>query len=773
MSTLWFDAVEFENRGGWYLDTQFVYEMGQAYLMAADKPGVPVTPATHSFVLPDGGKYRLWVRTKNWKAPEAPGKFKISVDGKELDNICGAMPATKWYWEIAGNTELEAGEHSLEVNDLTGWLSRFSAVIITDDMDFTPSPEIGRLLKQRAEIKNTDTAVLQSSGWDFVVIGAGPGGIPAAVSAARAGLKTALINSRPHIGGNSSDEGTIGYDGAACHNPGMCETGIANEIKNTKWHYDITWQKAAELLTENESNLTVFNNMLCVDARVENNKILSAVCVDTLTLQKTEFSAKFFADCSGDGWLGYFSGAEYRIGREARCETGEQLAPRTADTLTMSGCICGITKEGNKKRSFYAEDTGKPVDFILPDFAVKLPEGDKLFRKAEAKNIAEWWLENSNDYDDLFDAEYSRDTLIRLALGYFDWLKNSDATREKMRNYELKELALYNSKRENRRIIGDYVLTQNDCTEKTKFDDAVSYSGWAIDLHHPKGIFSGEEGVFYKNIAVGITEIPYRCLYSKNIGNLFVASRCASFTHIALGTARVESTLATLGQVVGTAAWFCVKNEMTPREVGKSYITQLKQRLLKDDLTVPHTVNEDDDDLARNATVTATAKSDFEPLESINDNFIRIHGHLDIEKLKTDASGNILSSCCPENIINGKIRGTLTESNAWYCDTGVPQSVTLSLEKPSVISQVRITADTDLVYPSVAFRKPRFYPKTATELSVEVYSNNNWHNVGNVKDNFLRKIVVNFDPIKAERVRVTVMKSTGESIAKIIEVRIY
>lgn len=234
MSTLWIDAVEFENRGGWYLDTQFVYEMGQAYLMAADKAGIPAASATHSFMLPDGGKYRVWVRTKNWKAPEAPGKFKISVDGKELGNICGAMPATRWYWEIAGNIGLEAGKHSLEVNDLTGWLSRFSAVIITDDMNFTPSPEIGRLLKQRAAVKNISTDVLQSDGWDFVVIGAGPGGIPAAVSAARAGLKTALINSRPHIGGNSSDEGTIGYDGAACHNPGMSETGIANEIKNTK-----------------------------------------------------------------------------------------------------------------------------------------------------------------------------------------------------------------------------------------------------------------------------------------------------------------------------------------------------------------------------------------------------------------------------------------------------------------------------------------------------------------------------------------------------------
>lgn len=773
MSTHWIDAAEFEDKGGWYLDTQFVYEMGQAYLMAADKPGIPVKPAVHSFKLQSDENYRVWVRTKNWKVPEAPGRFMLSVDDNKLGNICGKMPADKWYWELAGSIELKAGIHTLKVIDLTGWLSRFAAIIITDDIDFTPSPEVERLLNQRNEIKKTSPSIKQSKGWDFLVVGAGPGGVPAAISAARAGLKTALINSRPHLGGNSSDEGTIGYDGAACHNPGMAETGIANEIKNIKWHNDITWQKALEMLTENEPNLTVFNNTLCINANVENNKIVSAVCVDTITLEKNEFFATVFADCSGDGWLGYFSGAKYRVGREAFAETGEELAPVNPDTLTMSGCICGITKDGLKKRSFYAEDTGKPVDFTLPDFAIKLPEGEKLCRTAEQTNVAEWWLENSNDYDDLFEAEYVRDTLVRLALGYFDWLKNSNATKDKMRNYELKELALYNSKRENRRIIGDYVLSQHDCVNKTKFDDVVSYAGWAIDLHNPKGIFSGEEGPFYKNISIGLTEIPYRCLYSKNIDNLFVASRCASFTHIALGTTRVESTLAALGQVVGTAASFCVNNSISPRAVGQKHIKELQQTLLKNDLTVPRAVNNDPEDLALTASVEASSTSDFEPLESINDKFIKIHGHLDLNNLKTDKEGRILSPCKPENVINGKLRGTLTESNAWYSNNVLPQSITLTLKEESTIKQIIVTADTDLVYPSVAFRKPRFYSKTAIDILAEVYSEGRWQSVGKITDNYLRQIRFNFNPINAEKVKITVLKSTGNDVAKIIEVRIY
>ena len=197
------------------------------------------------------------------------------------------------------------------------------------------------------------------------------------------------------------------------------------------------------------------------------------------------------------------------------------------------------------------------------------------------------------------------------------------------------------------------------------------------------------------------------------------------------------------------------------------------QTLLKNDLTVPRAVNNDPEDLALTASVEASSTSDFEPLESINDKFIKIHGHLDLNNLKTDKEGRILSPCKPENVINGKLRGTLTKSNAWYSNNALPQSVTLTLKEASFIKQIRITVDTDLVYPSVAFRKPRFYPKTATDLSVEVYSNNSWHNVGNVRDNFLRQIIVDFDPIEAERVRVTVKKSTGVNTAKIIEVRIY
>lgn len=220
-----------------------------------------------------------------------------------------------------------------------------------------------------------------------------------------------------------------------------------------------------------------------------------------------------------------------------------------------------------------------------------------------------WWVENSNDFDDLWDDEFCRDELVRLALGYFDWVKNSWSGKELCKNYKLAAIPLHNSKRENRRLVGDYVLNQNDFDGKTDFDDAVTYCGWALDIHHSKGMYSGKEGPFYKNQWVPLTPIPFRCLYSKNIKNLFMAGRCISVSHIALGSTRVESTIATEGQVVGTAAAVCLENNITPRTLYKTRMQEFRQLLLKDDVTVLGLQNSEENDLARTAEVTASSYS--------------------------------------------------------------------------------------------------------------------------------------------------------------------
>ncbi len=743
-TTIWLDTVDFNHHGQWQTETQFVREMAQPYLIASHTPGVPVEDAVTEFTLEEDGYYRFFVRTKNWKYPEAPGQFSILADGTELSNICGKMPVLYWYWEIAGDIYLKKGTHKIALHDRTGWLSRCAAVIITNDMDFTPTPEPERLLKQRLQIKGLQDRVANMGKWDFVVVGAGPGGIPAAISAARKGLKVALICARPTIGGNASDEGTIGFDGAGAKHLGYHETGIANEIKCVREHFGLTWQGALEYLVGKESNITLFKNMMCTDAETDDNFIKSIHCVDTMTLKKYCFESDLYADCSGDGWLGYYAGAAYRLGREAKHEFDEEFAPEAPDTLTMSGCNCADIMV----RNFLMEKCDEVNKFIAPDWAIKFPK--EIYRTPKPRMTSEWWLENSNDYDDLWDNEFARDTLVRIGVGYFDWLKNSYANKEFYNNYRLKSIALHNSKRENRRIIGDYILSQSDYTDETVFEDAISYHGWGVDVHHIKGIYSGEEGPFHLDMKVPVGPVPYRCLYSKNIKNMFIASRCGSFSHLGLGSVRVENTIATMGQAVGTAAYLCKKYDVLPREIYMKYIEELQQILICDDQTIIGVVNKDARDKAREAKISAT-------------------------------SFNAEKCGYPENVVNGEIRSYEEKCNAWISDEkqGLPQSITLEFEKPEWISSVHITSDTDLTYPLFSPYPLNLsndilsYDYTACDMSVEVYTGNEWKMVARIKENFCRKSKVCFEAEFAEKVRVTVIKTSGAQCAKLNEIRIY
>ncbi len=755
MLTKWIDAADFKSRGGWQLDTQFVRETALPYLIACNRPGEPAENAVAKFTLTEPGTYRFFVRTKNWKPAFSPGKFNLLINGSPLPAVCGARPQYSWYWDIAGDLYLPAGTHTLALKDLTGWLSRTAAVIVTNNMDFFPAGEPERFLRQRAEIKGLSQQIQNGGNFDFIVVGGGPGGVPAAIAAARKGLKVALIQDRPVVGGNASDEGTVGLDGAGGPNKGAQETGIANEIKCVRNRFGLTWQGAMEKLVAAEPNLTLFTNTLCTGAKTESSRITEIECTNTLTLQKSRFTAPLFADCTGDCWLAYYAGALYHLGREGRHELNESVAPESGDLMTMSGCLRGRAKQNTLAfTGFYAEDTGRPAPFTLPDFATKLPEGEALCRNAQRLHSSEWWLEQRNDFDDLYDAEHTRDELFCLTLGYFDWLKNSSPLKEKATNYAITKLSIFNAKRENRRVVGDYLMNYNDFNCNRQFADTVAYCGWNLDLHHVKGIFSGSEGPFFSNTRVPPTPIPYRCLYSKNILNLFVASRGISVSHAALGSTRVESTIATLGQVVGTAAALCKKYGATPRTLGQQHLKLLQQQLLLDDQTAPDLKNKDEQDLARGCTVTATATAEQEVLESC------------FEKTHTVTPK-------PENLINGLLRDTTTTSNGWYACCGLPQSVTLTLPQPATVGALQITTDTDLFRPFYSYHEVPFFGKTATKLQAELLTNNGWQTVGTVQHNFLRQMRLSFTPQTAKAVRITVLDSADHQTAKLFEVRIY
>lgn len=616
---LWIDALDFEQKGGWKEDTQYVHLMGSGYLIAADEPGVPVEDAVVTVNVPAAGRYRVWVRDRNWYRQYSPGKFKVLVDGEETGNTLGALPSDKWLWEVAGDVELEAGEHTVTLRDLTGYFARCAAIILTTDMDYLPSREIDRIYADRARMKGMEPGVKEGGRYDVIVVGGGPGGVPAAIAAARLGAKVLLLQNRPMLGGNASDEVGITMDGAMVEHVYAREGGIAEEIRRLR-DRDPTfigdWTRAMEKLAAAEENLTVLCNMHVDGVEMESPSVIRSVrALNIRDLSRKKFDARIFIDCTGDAWLGYYAGAKIRFGREAAWQYGESLAPEVPDLITMSGCL----KSGN--RPFFFK-TDEPVEYHAPEWVPQLPKDDREFGRVIRGNGASmmWWLEAPNNYDDLWDGEETRDALLMVVLGYYDHIKNYWSGKEKAANFRFRFTSVFNGKRESRRLVGDYVLTQDDCVDLKRFEDAISYTGWHMDVHHPEGIYSGAKGPMYCVKRMDMPLVPYRSLYSANIDNLMMAGRNISTTHVALGTVRVENTIAAIGQATGTAAGMCIKMNESPRGIYQRHIGELQQLLLKNDQFIPGLKNEDAGDPCLSAKATASSVKADEMFQSMQGN---------------------------------------------------------------------------------------------------------------------------------------------------------
>jgi len=600
---LWIDAEDFADYGGWTLDTQFVHLIGSGYLIA-NGVGVPVADATTTLNIPRSDRYHVLVRARNWVQEYSPGTFRMCVNSQVLAHTFGAAASDEWVWEDGGAVDLVAGPCELALRDLTGFYGRCDAIILTTNALYQPPADREGAVNERARLTGLSLDPVEGGTYDVIVVGGGSGGCPAALAAARMGARTALIQNRPVLGGNCSSEAGVGLNGASTHHDNARETGIAEETGRTKAFNSYSYYgQAFQHLAERQENLTLLLNQHVFTATMsDSNRIAGVTAVDTLTGQIHEYEATLFIDCTGDGWIGYFAGAELRLGREAREEHDEDLAPEAADSLTMSGCIMG------KAVGLRAEDRGAPVTYVAPPWAYEIPPAGEPFGRT-VKTVAggAWWLEHPNVIDDVWGAENARDELIRITFGYWDYVKHESELSDEAANYALSRVPLYDAKRESRRLIGDYILTQNDTQSARVFPDRISYGGWSIDVHHPEGILSGGEGPFWCNPPVPIYTIPYRCLYSKNIDNLLFAGRCCSVTHIALGTVRVQSTLSTLGQAAGTAAALCLEHDTSPRGIYENHVQELQQTLLKNDQTIPGIKNEDPKDLARGAVVTASS----------------------------------------------------------------------------------------------------------------------------------------------------------------------
>ena len=422
---------------------------------------------------------------------------------------------------------------------------------------------------------------------DLCVVGGGMAGIAAAIAAAREGAKVALVHERPVLGGNASSEIRMWICGA--HGENNRETGILEEIllenlyRNPTKNYYI-WDTLLYDFVKREKNIELLLNTTGMDAKCEkgdfedgrDTKITSISAYQLTTQSFVDITAKYFADCSGDSILAPLTGAEFRIGREAASEFGEDTDREKPDNMVM-GMSCLVQ----------GRQTDRKVDFIAPDFTTKLTEEDVKNRPMNPYKTIEnfWYLELGGIRNDTATTEELRDELVPLALGAWDHFKNSG--RYDADNWELEFLGFLPGKRESRRMMGEYIITQPDVTGGKIFEDTVAYGGWPIDDHFPAGYYhKGRPNTNFKTPSP--YTLPYRALYSKNVENLFFAGRNISMTHTAMSSIRVMATCALLGQAVGTAAAVAAKYGVTPHGVYKEHLSELQQRLMNADCFLPH-----------------------------------------------------------------------------------------------------------------------------------------------------------------------------------------
>ena len=616
-------------------------------------------------------------------------------------------------------------------------------------------------MSEKKKVKNAE--------YDVVVIGGGMSGICAALAAARHGARTALVHDRHVLGGNASSEIRMHICGASENlaKPDLEESGILHEImldnksRNDYYNFSI-WDMVLFSTVKRQKNLTVYLSTAMESCEMGEGSTIRSIDAYQLTTETHwKISGKVFIDCTGNATLGYYAEAEFGTGSEGRDEFGEPDAPGQPNKERMGNTLL-----------FKAVDRGHPVAFKKPDFARTFTEEELKYRTHSAVHGAQikgevdkayvrmtsfstssvdygyWWIELPGETDDIIDEyEQIRDELVSCIYGIWDHLKNGgDHGAE---NYDLEWVGMLPGSREGRRLIGDYILNENDILSNRQFEDAVAYGGWPMDIHTAKGLYDFDELPSRVISFDGAYTIPYRSYYSKNISNLMMAGRDISASKMAMGSTRVMGTCAVGGQAVGTAAALCIKYDCDPRGA-QEHMRELQQMLLKDDAYIPGIWNEDPKDLARRAKVTATSARE---------------------------------GCPPENVINGISRDEDGHRNLWISGKGRTEGemLTLHLADRQPVSEVHLTFDSNFHYPiKITLSRKRqaqqrigVPPELIRDYTVTLWQGDKKAAKQTVTENVQRKNIVTFPTTECDRVTVMVHKTNGSNEAHIYEIRVY
>ena len=589
------ETESFAEKGGWVVDQQFMDQMGSPFLLAHGL-GKPVADAVTKVPLTKG-TYKVWVRTRDWVAPQGPGRFKVVVPGRFESKELGVGEG-EWHWEDAGSFAAN-GETEVRLRDLTGFEGRCDAIFLAADGERPPE---GRAARKR--LLGIPEKAPDAGTYEFVVVGGGYAGMCAAVAAARLGVKTAIIQDRPVFGGNGSSEVRVGPLGGLDLKPFPRNSDLMHEINELSRGKGMIscgvrpkaddgridrWMRA-------EKDLSCFTSTRGVDVELNADGTIAAVIgMNVETGRELRFPAKYFCDATGDAWLALKAGAEVRTRPETQEETGETLAAKKDGTPGGFGSTnYWLAKWTDGPVAFpscpWAHNvTAESVDITRPCWPVE----------AARPYVAGWNWETGFGKDAVWDGEWIRDNNFRAAYGTWDYYKNKATNRAAYAKSEIEWMGYVTGKRDAKRIVGDYVLCEQDLTGHRVHPDGCVTTTWYLDLHFPhpynERFFPG---CAYRSCAYddpnwskfGVRNdgkmtrikpypIPFRCLYSKSIPNLLMAGKDISVTHVALASVRVENTTGQMGTVVGRAVPLCLRNGWTPRELATERFDDLRRQL--------------------------------------------------------------------------------------------------------------------------------------------------------------------------------------------------
>lgn len=568
-------ASTFEEKGGWTADPQFMEQMGSSYLLAHGL-GQPVNDARTRFTVPQDGTYHLYVRTRNWTAcwsdKPTPGVFRIRIDDREIATPFGDG-ACAWHWQAGGSIYLTEGTHRLTLHDTTGFDARCDAILLTS-VDRRPDDSLETLFALRNRLMRLPAEPEDKGAFGLVVAGGGVAGMCAAIAAARGGVKVALVQDRKVLGGNNSSEVRVGLGGRLNIGEYPSLGYLLNEFgPATKGN-----ARPAEVYEDDkklkavlaEENITLFLGYKVTRVEKRDAHSVAAVVathVDDYTTIRIE--GRLFADCTGDGALGVLAGAEWHMGRDPKSRYGEPSAPETADGITLGASV-----------QWYCLEADRPMPF--PDIDWGLPIGEETVQKVRR---GQWYWEVGMAEDQMAEAERIRDYGMYVAYSNWAYIKNHASFRDEYANSYLGWMAHVAGKRESRRLVGNFVLREQDLTDFIIHPDGCVSTSWYIDNHEP----DPENSKHFREpfLSRGCLRpldfypIPYRCFYSKDLDNLFMAGRNISVSHIALGTTRVMRTTAMMGEVVGLAARVCLREGLLPRDIYEKAFDELRELMRK------------------------------------------------------------------------------------------------------------------------------------------------------------------------------------------------